>query len=168
MSSWVMSSWECRCALPLVDGLCLLCDAFEEVGGLLGGLGGGVGDEDVALFVAVFFEDRFGLLHERSLRCVGGEGLLLAVEDGTDVECDGPRRREWSVAIGEEVAGGDVVETLRLEEWAEFGVALGGAGPVEGRGGSGGNYGVVGVGVECAVAAEGDDDVGADGADAFD
>ena len=72
-------------ASAAVDRLRLFGDAFEEVGGLVSGLRGGGGDEGVALFVAVLLEDGFGLLHEWSLRCVGGEGLLLAVEDGADV-----------------------------------------------------------------------------------
>ena len=51
---------------------------------------------------------------------------------------------------------------------AEGGEAFGRAGPMEGRGGGGGDYGVVGVGVEGSVAAEGEDDVGAEVADALD
>jgi hypothetical protein len=70
-------------------------------------------------------------------------------------------------AFDEEV-GGDVVEALGLIKVAEGGEAFGRAGPVEGRSGGGRDGGVVGVGVEAAVAAEGEDDVGADAADALD
>jgi hypothetical protein len=55
-----------------------------------------------------------------------------------------------------------------LVQVAEGGEAFGRAGPVEGRGGGGRDSGVVGVGVEGSVAAEGDDNVRAELADALD
>jgi len=143
-------------------------DAFEEVCGLRCGLSGGAGDEGVVLFAAVLFEDGFDLDEEWGLRGVGAEGVKLAGEDGGDVEGDRPGRGERGGAAGEEVAGGDVEETLGLEERAESGVALGVSRPVESGGGGGGDDCVVGVGVEGAVAAEGEDDVGAEDADAGD
>jgi hypothetical protein len=54
----------------------LLDDAFEEVGGLSGGLGERGSGEGVALGVAVLGEDEgAGAFHERGLRGVGLHGL---------------------------------------------------------------------------------------------
>src|SRR5215469_13312941 len=135
-------------------------DAFEEVGALARGLWRDGGGEGVALGGTLLFEDGVGLRHERSLRFVLREGFLLFVEDGADIERVGPGGEQGHVAIGQIEVGREVVEALRLPEVAASGdVALWVAGPVEGRGGGAGDCGVVGVGVEGAFAAEGDDDV---------
>ena len=121
------------------------------------------------LGVAVLFEDEgAGSLHEWSLGGVGLHGLEPEGKNGAYVEGEGPGSGDVAEAAFDEEVGGEVVEALRGVEVAEGGVALGGAGPVKGGGGYGGGNGVVGVGVEGAVAAEGDDDVGAEDADALD
>jgi hypothetical protein len=99
---------------------------------------------------------------------VGLHGFEAEGEDRGYVEGVGPGGGDVAETAIDEEVGGEVVEALRGVELAEGGVALGGAGPVEGCGGYGGGDGVVGVGVDGAVAAEGDDDVGAQGADALD
>jgi len=132
------------------------------------GLGNDRGGERVVLLLTVFAEDRFGLNHEWSLRGVGGKSLLLALKNGVDVERDGPGCGRGNVTVREEKICRDVIEALRGEERAEVWVALGVAGPVEGRGGEGGNHGVVGVGVQGAITTEGEDDMRAEGADALD
>lgn len=148
--------------------LWLLGDAFEEVGGLVGRLGDDGGGQEVVLLLAVFADGRLGLEHERGLRGVGGEGFLLAIEDSVDVEGNGPRGCCGDVAVGEEEVCRDVIEALGCEERTEFEVAFGVAGPVEGGGGDRRDYGVVGMGVQGTVAAEGEDDVRTEGADALD
>ena len=117
----------------------LLGEAFEEVGGLGGWLG---------------------------LGC-GGEGGNFRFEDRADVEREGPGGGERARTVGDEEVVGEVEEALGLVRIAEGGEAFGGSGPVEGGGGGGGDGGVVGVGVEGAVSAEGEDDVGAELADAL-
>ena len=114
----------------------LLGDAFEEVGGLGGGLGDGGGGQGVVLGVAVLFEDEgAGALHEGGLGGVGLHGLALEGKDGGDVEGEGPGCGDVAEAAFDEEVGGEVVEALRRVEVAEGGEALGGAGPVEGGGG---------------------------------
>jgi hypothetical protein len=103
----------------------LFNEAFEHVRGLGGGLREGGRGQGVALLLAVLLEEGAGLLHERGLGGVGGEGALLLVEDGADVEGEGPGRGQRLEAVGEEEVGGDVVEALRGVERAERGVALG-------------------------------------------
>ncbi len=121
------------------------------------------------LGVAVLGEDeRAGALHERGLGGVGLHGLHPLGEDRAYVEGVGPGCGDVAETTCDEEVGGEVVEALRGVEVAESGEAFGVAGPVEGRGGYGGGDGVVGVGVEAAVAAEGEDDVRAQGADALD
>ena len=71
-------------------------------------------------------------------------------------------------AAGKEEAGGGVVEALGGVDGAQVGEALGRGSPVEGGGGEEGDHAVVGVGVAAAIAAEGEYDLGAIGADAFD
>jgi hypothetical protein len=134
-----------------------------------GGLGERGGGEGVVLGVAVLGEDEgAGALHEGCLGGVGLHRLEPDREDGGYVESDGPGRGDVAETAFDEEVGGEVVEALRGVELAESGEALGRAGPVEGRGGYRGGDGVVGVGVDGAVAAEGDDDVGAEDADALD
>ncbi len=146
----------------------LLDYAFEEVGGLGGGLGGGGGGQEIVLGVAVFGKDEgAGSFHERGLGGVGSHGFEAGGEDGGYVEGVGPGCGDVAETAFDEEVGGEVVEALRGVEFAESGEALGGAGPVEGCGGYGGGDGVVGVGVDGAVAAKGDDDVGAEDADAL-
>ena len=130
----------------------------------MGGEGGG---EGVAFFVAVALEDGAGLLEEGGLRGVGGEGGELLLEDRVDVEGEGPGGGEGLGAVGDEEVGGEVEEALRLVGGAKEGEAFGGAGPMEGGGCSSGGDGVVGMGVEPAVAAEGEDDMGAEAANAL-
>jgi hypothetical protein len=147
----------------------LLGDAIEEVGGLGGGLGDQGGGQGVVLGVAVLGEDEgAGALHERSLGGVGLHGLEPEGKDGAYVESVGPGGGDVAEAAFDEEVGGEVVEALRGVEVAEGGEAFGGSGPVEGGGGDGGGNGVVGVGVEGSVAAEGEDDLGAEGANALD
>jgi hypothetical protein len=146
----------------------LFGDGFEHVGGWGGGLGDLAGYQEVALQLAVLLEEGADLGEERGLGGMGGEGFEFLVGDGADVEGEGPGGGEGAEAAGEEEVGGDVVEALRGVERAEGGEALGRAGPVEGGGGGGGDGGVVGVSVGAAVHAEGEDDVGADVADAGD
>ena len=123
----------------------------------------------IVLGVAVFGEDEgAGSFHERGLGGVGSHGFEADGEDGGYVEGVGPGCGDVAEAAFDEEVGGEVVEALRGVEFAEGGEALGRAGPVEGGGGYGGDDGVVGVGVDGAVAAEGDDDVGAEDADALD
>ena len=157
-----VSAWACSRTL-------LFDYAFEEVGGLGGGLRQGRGGEGVVLGVAVPGEDEgAGALHERRLGGVGLHGFEAKGEDGGYVERNGPGRGDVAKAAFDEEVGGEVEEALRRVELAEGGEALGGAGPVEGRGGYRGGDGVVCVGVEGAVAAEGEDDVRAEEADALD
>jgi hypothetical protein len=144
----------------------LFGDAFEHVGGLGGGLWDSGGHEGVTLQLAVLLEDGPGLLHERRLGGVCSEGMLLPFEDGADVESECPRGGEGAEAIGEKEVVGAVEEALRGVELADADEAFGRAGPVEGGGGGGTDAGVVGVGVKSAIHAEGDDDVGAEVADA--
>ena len=134
-----------------------------------GGLGLGGGGQGVVLGVAVLGEDEgAGALHEGSLRGVGSHGLEAEGEDRGYVESVGPGCGDVAETTFDEEVGGEVVEALRGVEVAESGEALGGAGPVEGCSGYRGGDGVVGVGVDSAVAAEGDDDLRAQGADALD
>ena len=99
---------------------------------------------------------------------MGAEGFELAVLDAADVEGDGPGGGERRGTSGKEEARSCVVEALGGVDGAEGGEALGRGGPVEGGGSEEGDHAVVGVGVAGAVAAEGEDDLGAVGADAFD
>ena len=136
-------------------------------------MGGGLwdwgGGEGVVLGVAVLGEDEgTGALHKGGLGGVGSHGFKADGEDGGYVEGVGPGGGDVAEATFDEEVGGEVVEALRGVEVPESGVALGRAGPVEGRGGYGGGNGVVGVGVDGAVAAEGDDDVRAEDANALD
>ena len=85
--------------------------------------------------LAVLLKDGAGLLKERGLGGVGGEGALLLIEDGADVEGEGPGGGDGAEAVGEEEVGGEVVEALGGVEGAEIFEALGRAGPVEGGGG---------------------------------
>ena len=133
-----------------------------------GGLGVGRGGEGVELLAGALLEVGLEALHQRKLRGVGAEGLELALLDAADVEGDGPGRGERRGAAGKEEAGGGVVEALDGVRGAEGGEAFGRGGPVDGGGGEEGDHAVVGVGVAGAVAAEGEDDLGAIGADAFD
>ena len=133
-----------------------------------GGLGGDGGGQGVAFLLAVALEDGADLLEEWGLRGVSAEGGYLRFEDGADVEGEGPGRGERAEAAGDEEVVGEIEEALGLVGVAEGGEAFGRAGPVEGGGGGGGDCGVVGVGVEGAVAAEGDDDMGAELADSLD
>src|SRR6202012_967846 len=112
-------------------------DTFEEVGALARGLRRNRGGECVALFGTVFFEHGNGDLHEWRLGLVLGEGFLLFVDDGADVERVSPWCGQRRAAVREEEVAGEVVEALRLPEIADGDVALGRAGPVEGRGGGG-------------------------------
>ncbi len=109
-----------------------------------------------------------GPLHEGCLGGVGPHGFEAEGEDGGYVEGVGPGGGDEGVAAVDEEVGGEVEEALRGVEGAEGGVALGMARPLEGSGGDRGGDGVVGVGIDGAVAAEGDEDVRAEGADALD
>ncbi len=121
------------------------------------------------LGVAVLGEDEWaGALHERRLGDVGLHCFEADGENGGNVEGMGPGGGDIAEAAFYEEVGGEVEEALRGVEVAEGWETLGIARPVEGRGGYGGGDGVVGVGVDGAVAAEGEDDVGAEGADALD
>ena len=134
-----------------------------------GGLGDWGGGEGVVLGVAVLGEDEgAGALHEGGLGGVGLHGFEPEGKDGGYVEGVGPGCGDVAVTAFDEKVGGEVVEALRGVELAEGGEAFWGAGPVEGSGGYRGGDGVVGMGVEAAVAAEGEDDVGAEDADALD
>jgi len=134
-----------------------------------GGLGRWRGGEQVVLGVAVFGEDqRAGALHEGGLGGVRLHGFEAEGEDRGYVEGVGPGGGDVAMAAFDEEVGGEVVEALRGVEVAEGGDALGVAGPVEGCGGYAGGDGVVGVRVDGAVSAEGEDDVRAEEADALD
>ena len=133
-----------------------------------GGLGVGRGGEGVELLAGALLEEGAEAVHQRELGGVRAEGLELALLDAADIEGDGPGRGERRGPAGKEEAGCGVVEALRCVRGAEGGKALGRGSPVEGGGGEEADHAVVCVGVAGAVAAEGEDDLGAVGADALD
>jgi len=136
------------------------------LGGGLGLCGGGQG---VALGVAVLGEDEgAGSLHEGGLGGVGSHGFEAEREDRGYVQGVGPGGGDERVATFDEEVAGEIEEALRRVEVAESGESFGVAGPMEGCGGYRGGDGMVGVGIDGAVAAEGDDDVRADDSDALD
>ena len=154
-------AWDCRCGVGRLD-------ALEETGEGGCGLGLDCGSEGVELVGAVLVEEGLGALHEGGLGAVLAEGFAFAVEDGADIEGDGIGGGQGCGAVGEEEVGAEIEEAGGYEGSSGGGEAFGGGGPVEGGGGEEGDHGVVGVGVEGSVSAEGEDDVWLEVADALD
>ncbi len=146
----------------------LFHEAFQHVGRLYCGLRVGRGHQGVELVLAVLLEDGKDLCEQRRLRGVGAEGVDLLMEDGADVEGECPGCGQGLRAAFEEEVLRLVEEALRDVHRAEVLVAFGAGGPVDCGSRSGGDDGVVGVGVGRSVHAEGEHDVGAKDADALD
>ena len=104
-----------------------------------------------------------------ALRGVAGEGLVLALDVGGDVDARGDRRQRDDGTLGEGELGGDVIEFARLPRLQALLELLAAtrlaAGPLEGGRGEQSHHAVVGMGGDEAIGREGEDDMRTQGAD---